>query len=135
MLFTNQLGIKSPKNSGSNDIQKILNGCKNQAWDLNYLSNWSCFHYDEEIMDEIFMFATNDTMLKKIFINTYSKGGIGALIESIFSKGDVRKINDVIAANNGHKRIKPDFSSNPKEYFLELIYQEKHRIMEMIGND
>lgn len=82
LLFTNQLGIKAPKNSGCNDIEKIFNGCENQAWELSYLSNWSCFHYNEKTMDDIFMFATNDTQLKKIFINTYAVGGTGALIVS-----------------------------------------------------
>lgn len=135
MLFTNQLGVKPPKNSGSNDIQKILDGCKNQAWDLNYLSNWSCFHYDEENMDEIFMFATNDTQLKMIFINTYAEGGVGAIIETVFSKGDSQKIFGVMNANQGSRRIKPDFSRNPKEYFYRLIDQEKQRIEKNMGKD
>jgi len=134
MLFTNEIGIKAPKNSGSNDIEKIFNGCKNQAWDLNYLSNWSCFHYDEKTMDDIFMFATNDIQLKKIFINTYADGGVGALIESVFSKGDYRKIFDAMNANRGSKRVKPDFGINPKEYFRQLINQEKQLVWDSIGD-
>lgn len=130
MLFTNQQGIKAPKNAGSNDIEKILNGCKNQAWDLNYLSNWSCFHYDEKTIDEIFLFATNDIQLKIIFINTYANGGVGALIDTVFAKGDSKKIYDVINANRCSKRVKPDFGINPKEYFRQLIEQEKERINE-----
>jgi hypothetical protein len=134
MLFTNQSGIKAPKNSGSNDIEKILNGCKNQAWDLNYLTNWSCFHYYEETMDDIFMFATNDIQLKMIFINTYADGGVGALIETVFSKGDSQKIFDVVNANQGSMRVKPDFGINPKEYFRQLIDQEKQRLRQIIGD-
>ena len=132
MLFTNQLGIKAPKNSGSNDMEKILNGCKNQAWDLNYLSNWSCFHYKEKAMDDIFMFATNDIQLKKIFINTYADGGVGVLIKTVFSKSDSQKIYDVINANQGSKRVKANFGINPKEYFRQLIDQEKQRVGENI---
>ena len=133
MLFTNQSGIKAPKNSGSNDIEKILGGCRNQAWDLNYLSNWSCFHYCENTMDDIFLFATNDILLKMIFINTYADGGVGALIEAVFSKGDSQKIFNLIDANQGGKRVKPDFGKNRKEYFWKLIDQEKKRIDEIIG--
>ncbi len=133
MLFTNQIGIKGPKNYGSDDINRILNGCRNQAWDLNYLSNWSCFHYYEKTMDEIFLFATNDNQLKMIFINTYADGGIGALIETIFSKKDSQKIFDLINANQGSNRIKPDFGINPKEYFYQLIDQEKQRVINIIG--
>ncbi|QKS43118.1 hypothetical protein HUB94_01135 (plasmid) [Paenibacillus cellulosilyticus] len=133
MLFTNQSGIKAPKNSGSNDIEKILTGCRNQAWDLNYLSNWSSFHYYEKTMDEIFMFATNDILLKRIFINTYADGGVGALIEAVFSKSDSQKIFDAINFNQGN-RIKPDFGVNPKIYLRQLIEQEKHRVMEIISD-
>jgi hypothetical protein len=134
MLFTNQKGIKGPKNYRSNDIERILNGCRNQAWDLNYLSNWSCFHYFEETKDEIFLFATNDIQLKMIFINTYADGGVGALIETIFSKKDSQKIFEVINANQGDKRIKPDFGENTKQHFYKLINQEKQRVIEIIGN-
>ncbi|WP_147567971.1 hypothetical protein [Clostridium sporogenes] len=134
MLFTNQSGIKLPKNSGSNDIEKIFNGCKNQAWDLNYLSNWSCFHYNEKTMDDIFMFATNDILLKNTFINTYANGGVAALIETLFSKGDSHKIFEIINANQGSKRVKPNFGLNPKEYFCQLIDQEKERVQDLLSS-
>ncbi|WP_461207766.1 hypothetical protein [Clostridium sp. DL1XJH146] len=132
MLFTNQIGIKPPKNSGSNDIEKIFKGCKNQAWDLNYLSNWSCFHYSEKTMNDIFMFATNDILLKNIFINTYADGGIQSLIETLFSKGDSIKILEIINANQGSRRVKPNFGENPKKYFYELINQEKQKVQDLL---
>lgn len=134
MLFTNQSGIKPPKNSGSNDIEKIFNGCKNQAWDLNYLSNWSCFNYNEKTMDGIFMFATNDILLKNIFINTYADGGVGALIETLFSRGDSQKIFEIINANQGGKRVKPNFGLKPKEYFRQLIDKEKLRVQDVLDS-
>ncbi len=129
MLFTNQHGIKAPKNSRSNSFNKILKGCRNQAWDLNYLSNWSCFHYKEKEMNDIYLFATNDYLLKRIFINTYADGGVGELIQTIFSKENSKKIFDVIEANQG--REKPDFGSNPKKYFYNLIDKEKQRILNL----
>lgn len=124
MLFTNQSGIKAPKNSGSNDINKIIDGCKNQAWDLNYLSSWSCYHYDEDSMDEIFMFATNDIQLKKIFINTYCNGSVEALINAVYSRSEAQKIFQVINDNSRGNRIKPHFGVNPKEYLHQLIDTE-----------
>ncbi|MBU5672193.1 hypothetical protein KQJ23_10200 [Paenibacillus sp. MSJ-6] len=132
MLFTNQLGVRAPKNSGSNDIQKILEGCRNQAWDLNYLSNWSNFHYYEDSMEDIFMFATNDTQLKMIFINTYAAGGVGALIETVFSKKDSQRIFEVINNNQGSKRLRPDFGTHPKKYFHQLIEREKQQVTEKL---
>ncbi|XID90379.1 hypothetical protein ACF3MZ_17715 [Paenibacillaceae bacterium WGS1546] len=132
MLFTNQSGVRAPKNSGSNDIQKILEGCRNQAWDLNYLSSWSNFHYYENNMEDIFMFATNDTQLKLIFINTYAAGGVGALIETVFSKKDSQRIYEVINDSQGSKRLRPDFGTHPKEYFHRLIEREKQQVIEKL---
>lgn len=43
MLFTNQEHIKCPKGVMANDIDKIIKGCKNQVWDITYLSSWSVF--------------------------------------------------------------------------------------------
>ena len=34
MLFTGQDNIKAPKHANSNDLGKIVAGCKNQAWDI-----------------------------------------------------------------------------------------------------
>lgn len=132
MLFTNQSGIKAPKNSGSKDIEIIMNGCKNQAWDLSYLSNWSCFHYNENSEKDVFLFATNDNLLKMIFINTYAEGGFGALIEVLFSRSDVQKICDVINNNLGSKRDKPDFGNIPKDYFCQIIEQEKQKVIDVL---
>lgn len=135
MLFTNQEGIKAPKNSGSSDIHKVLNGCKNQAWDLNYLSNWSCFHYAEDSLDQVFMFATHDTQLKRIFINTYNKGGVVALIQAVYSKKDFQKIFEVIHNNSGANRVKADFGENPKIYFRCLIDDEINILKNHCLND
>lgn len=132
MLFTNQLGVKAPKGAHSKDIEKIINGCKNQAWDLSYLSNWSCFHYNENREKDVFLFATNDNLLKMIFVNTYAEGGFEALIEALFSKRDVQQISDIINNNHGNMRVKPNFGDKPKDYFNRIIEQEKQRIIDVL---
>ncbi|WP_206459221.1 hypothetical protein [Anaerovorax sp. IOR16] len=126
LLFTNQNGIKAPKGVMTNDYEKILSGCKNQAWDLNYLSTWSTFHYNEPTENnEIFLFTTNDVMLKKIFINTYSSSGLSGLIHAVLSSKDGKRICDLIQQKSGTNRIKPDFGNSPREYFNDLITREK----------
>jgi hypothetical protein len=124
MLFTNQQGIKPPRSAGQNNLSRILDGCRNQAWDLNYLSNWSCFYYDEDKMDDIFLFATNDVQLKMIFINTYYDTGINGLLHAVFSCSDYKRILDIIEIHSGGQRIKPNFGNNPPEYLRQLIVQE-----------
>ncbi len=130
MLFTNQFEIKAPKYSGSYAIDKVFEGCKNQAWDLTYLSDWSCFHYEEDNMDTIFLFATNDYLLKRIFINTYAEGGVNALLHTVFDQRDYDKIIDFIIDHQGECRNKPNFGHNPKEYFNQLIDNERQRLQE-----
>ena len=133
MLFTNQAGIKAPKNSGNKDIEIIMNGCRNQAWDLSYLSIWSCLHYNEKSMDDVFLFATNDNQLKMIFINTYAEGGIRQLIGIVFSNHDSQQIYDIVSANEGKNRVKPYFGKNSKEYISRLIEQEKQKVSDLLS--
>lgn len=132
MLFTNQCGIKPPRYSGSSDMQRILEGCRNQAWDLTYLSAWSCLHYYEDSTNEVFMFATNDAQLKRVFINTYADGGVGALLRAVFSRSDADKALGVIGANQAGRR-KPDFGSSAHQHLNRLIEQEMDRLRPLIG--
>ena len=134
LLFTNQDGIRAPRGAMTNDYKKILAGCKKQAWDLNYLSTWSTFHYNEPTENnEIFLFTTNDVMLKKIFINTYSSSGLSGLIHAVLSSKDEKRIYDLIRQKSGANRIKPDFGNSPHEYFNDLITREKELLSSVLN--
>jgi hypothetical protein len=128
LLFSHQEGIRPPKNSDSLDMEKIYNGCYNQAWDLTYLSIWSTFYWDESKSKEVFFFATADQMLKSIFINTHGGGNLFSLIQAVFPKKSAQRLIDFYETNTTN-RVKPNFGSNPKEYFYSLIEQEKQRLI------
>ncbi|MFT7034973.1 MAG: hypothetical protein ACJA2S_003493 [Cyclobacteriaceae bacterium] len=53
------------------DFNILISKCKNQAWDLTYLSVWSTSHYYEENANEIYLFGTLDRELKTIFITSH----------------------------------------------------------------
>lgn len=53
------------------DFSLLIARCKNQAWDLTYLSGWSTLHYKEERSDEIYLFGTLDQGLRTIFITSH----------------------------------------------------------------
>lgn len=131
LLFTNQENIKAPKGANSNDLDRIINGCKNQAWDLSYLSNWSTFYMNEEKYDSEFLFATNDNLLKRIFIYTHIKDAIDILLYDVFSKKDYNRICDYVDERRVN-RIKPDFGKEPRIYFEKLIENEKQRIKNIL---
>ena len=68
MLLTNQNGVRGPKNYNSNNLDKILDGCRNQAWDLSYVSSWSTVYYNEDKYDKIFFFATNEFQSNSLYL-------------------------------------------------------------------
>jgi hypothetical protein len=133
LLLANQEKIKAPKGANSNQISRIMAGCENQAWDLTYLSNWSTLYGNTENYAEEFLFATNDILLKRIFVNTHGPNGINGLFFEVFSKKDYNKLCDFIE-DQMENRIKPDFGTNPRKYFQRLIEKEKGQIVRIIEN-
>ena len=133
MLFTNQMGIKPPKNINSNNIEEIEKGCYNQAWDLTYLSNWSTLYWEEFKENEIFLFATADIMLKRIFINTHGDGNLFDLIYALFSKKQAQQIVDFYERKaSSENRIKPNFGEKPENYFIKIVRQEKENLKRIV---
>lgn len=132
LLFTNQKNIKIPKCANSMNIGRIMSGCQNQAWDITYLSNWSTLYSNTEEYAEEFLFATNDILLKRIFINTHGRYGINGLLYEVCSKKDYDKILDLIE-NKMENRVKPDFGSTPYIYFQKLIDKEIDELKKVIS--
>ncbi|MDD3415866.1 MAG: hypothetical protein PHY47_17985 [Lachnospiraceae bacterium] len=133
LLFTGQANIKAPKGANTNDIDRIVSGCENQAWDISYLSNWSTLYWNNEEYSEEFMFATNDILLKRIFINTHGSNGVNGLLYEAFSKKDYNKICNYIEERQAN-RTKPDFGKESQAYFDNLIREEKDELIKILGN-
>lgn len=123
MLFTEQANIKAPKHANSNDIYRIIAGCENQAWDIAYLTNWSTLYANTEEYDEEFLFATNDILLKRIFVQKNAPNGLNGLLYRVFPKKDYNYLLDCIE-DIMKSRVKPDFGENHHLYFQKLIEEE-----------
>ncbi|EOH74933.1 hypothetical protein ACHEVJ_16145 [Enterococcus raffinosus] len=134
LLMTNQEGVKAPKNTNSNDLDKVLNGCKNQAWDLTYLTDWSTFYYNEDNgrYNEIFLFATADILLRQIFINTHGGGDLFDLIAATCTRKEAEKLTKYYTKKMNN-RTKPDFGDNPKRYFRSLVETELDYLRNELG--
>lgn len=132
LLFSNQNGIKAPKHANSNVLERVEKGCMNQAWDLTYLSNWSTFYWDESDMNEVFLFATADIMLKQIFINTHNGGDLFNLINIVFPRRSADRIIQFYI-EKAKNRIKPDFGKDRTQYFKALIDKEKKHLKQIMG--
>ena len=131
LLFVGAEDIKAPKHANSNDFDKIILGCENQAWDTAYLTIWSTFYSDPEYCKEEFLLATNDVLLKRIFINRNGPNGWLGVLNAAFLEKDYNKICDFVEEKM-QNRVKPDFGPNPKEYFLKLIEKEKKQISDLL---
>lgn len=134
LLFTNQNGIKAPKGVNSTNIEQIVKGCENQAWDITYLSNLSILyaHHDDYTVD--FLFATNDNMLKMIYINGNAPAGINGLLYAAFSQKQYDKICAYIEERQS-TREKPSFEENQTKYYQKLIEREKESLQELLINE
>lgn len=133
MLFTGQEYIKAPKNANSDDLEKIVSGCENQAWDIAYLTKWSTLYSNTENYPEEFLFATNDVLLKRIFINCNSPYRLNGLLFNVFPKKEYDQLMDYIESKTCN-RVKPDFGDNPRVYFQKLIEKEKRELQILLDH-
>lgn len=132
MLYTGQENVKAPKGANSEDFDKIISGCENQAWDISYLTIWSTLYYEPQKYDMHFLFATNDTLLKRIFINKHGEYGVNGLLCKTLSQKDYNLVCDYWEERQ-KTRKKPNFGDNPQVYFNNLIESEKKLLREKMG--
>lgn len=120
MLFSNK--VKQPKLSSFDTFENKLKKCSNQAWDLSYLSTWSTLYWDEADTDTNHLFATMDTDLKRIFMNTHDTSS--NLFVRFFGENKGSKIQthyEEIFRN----RMKPKMST---EKIYEVLESEKMKL-------
>lgn len=104
LLFSNQ--IHTYKKVDISDIGGILKKCKNQAWDLTYLSFWSTLYWDDYDKDTVYLFATLDKDLKRIFSETHLYGNklfikyygekAGKTLSEVFNRLTINRIKPKI---------------------------------------
>lgn len=120
LLFGDVKNIKRPKKYSSNEFEKVLDGIKNQAWDIFYVSKWSTFYYKNTESD-VYALATDDNTLKMIVANSIPDGQSRVLIDYLFSTPSQQKIiDDFYEEKLGINRKKP-FEKNEYEKGLKIV--------------
>ena len=127
LLFTGYENIKAPKNANSKDVEKVIAGCENQAWDISYLTHWSTLYEDPDEYPEEFMFATNDILLKRIFIYKNNPYGWNGVLSNVFPKKEYCELAEFIGKITLNRKP-PDFGEDSHTYFQSLIDGEKRRL-------
>lgn len=125
LLFTNYPQIKPPANING-DYDKSIKGCKNQAWDISYLTIMGNLQHNDE--ESEYFFATNDKRLKLIFMacNVFEYSWID-LIRDRLSKKDSNEILDFIE-DKMKNRIKPICNKERLETLAKGL-EENYKIM------
>ena len=113
-------------NINPTNFDLIHQKCKNQAWDLTYLSEWSTLHYYEDNADTIYLFATADNELKQIFIMSH-KESIDTYFE-IFGREITRQIFEKLNPIYRERRM-PNLDMN---VINKLINKEKEILKEKL---
>lgn len=127
LLFTGYENIKAPKNANSKDIDKVIAGCENQAWDISYLTQWSTLYEYPDDYPEEFLFATNDILLKRIFIYKNNPYGWNGVLAEVFSQKEYGALAKFIEKNTANRQP-PNFGENSHIYFQSLIDNEKTKL-------
>lgn len=78
-------------------------------------------------------FATNDVLLKRIFIYKNRPYGLNGLLFELLSKKEYKEITDYIEGKM-RNRIKPNFGDDSHAYFQRLIDEEKQKLSSMLGD-
>ncbi len=132
LYYANQYKVKLPKHAKSKEFTKVLEGCKNQARDLCYLSEWSKVYannfYDEY---EVF-FATFDLLLGIIFTSCHKINDASELF-SLFTNGKGAELYDFYnELCLKHKKIEID--EEQSDYCWKLVGKELQALRQEIDD-
>ena len=107
MVFGDVEGVKAPKNINSSNYSKVLNGIEIQARDIHHLSQQDTFYGHEDEFNKVNFFATNDTALKYIIVNSIFSESTDSIC-CVFNNGKQReKIISLVNSKLGSNRICP----------------------------
>jgi hypothetical protein len=111
------------KKANSHCLDDVLRICRNQAWDITYLSDWSTLYWDDINKDSVYLFATMDKELKQLFTETHDTKS--NLFYRFFNESDAMQI-EICFDNLRMNRKKPIMNT---ERIMEL-YENEYRLTE-----
>lgn len=127
LLLTNYPKLKAPKNINSS-YDKFIKGCRNQAWDISYLTIMN--NFQQNTSEYEYFFATNDSNLKLVFMacNFFENSWVD-IIRDRLSKKDSNEILDFIEEKMKN-RVKPDCSKERLIRLADKLEEEYKNINE-----
>jgi hypothetical protein len=111
------------KKANPGNFDEILGICRNQAWDLTYLSDWSTLYWDDRDGDSVYLFATMDKELKQIFIETHDTER--EMFTRFFNERDALQIEDCFEKLRVNRK-KPKLNTK----VIKEFYNTEYRLLE-----
>lgn len=103
-----------------NNLDVLLSVCKNQAWDLTYLSDWSTLYWNDKEEKVVYLFATMDKELKQLFIETHDADSDP--FTRFFNDKDAISIRDCFTELKRNRK-KPNLNLKVIEEFYDSEYR------------
>jgi hypothetical protein len=120
LVFSNN--SKVFKKVKAHDFDQLFKVCSNQSWDITYLSDWSTLYWNDSDNDTVYLFATMDKELKKLFIENHTLNY--NLFSKYFSQSD-SKLIEAKFEDLKNRRIKPKINSQ----IIRDFYEAEHDLL------
>ena len=135
LLTEREKGIKAPKKAFNANLPEVLNGCQNQAWDLQSVSAWSQILYmkEKESIPEMYMFATRDETLKRIIVAVIQSDDLMTFFRKIFNRKELNEIVALVSELQTQDRKRRLDSFMDREYLRELSIFEEENLKKTIN--
>lgn len=127
LIYACLLFSRKIKQINTEQIEEIYKKCRNQAWDLTYLSYWSTLYWDDKHIGEVYLFCTMDKDLKKIFVATHEIHK-NPFVEYFGQDKGIKVHNEYL--NVISNRVKPDISIDKLDKLIEC---EEENIRKMLN--
>ena len=130
LLFSQaEEGISAPKKANSKNLEAVICGCKNQAWDLAHLSNWSRILHMEKTGDveqnEVFI-ATQDEDLKKVIMAAVESDDMRMFLRKYFTHAKTDELLQLMTKLK-QRTIRADIQD--LNYLSRLVESEKDTLI------
>lgn len=137
LLMGREEGIQAPKKANSSNIEEVLKGCVNQAWDLESLSSWSQLLDMKEkgILSETFIFATMDKMLKKLITAGLWGFDLLPFLQRAFSRTELQEILSITSQLQSQERKNRLNHLMDRDHLCRLAADEENKLRSMVGSN
>ncbi len=128
-VLAGKRGYSYPKQINSNDIEKVIKGCRNQAMDLTYMTSLSIDRIDSDEYEMIIV--SDDEMFGQIFLQGYNNINPLYVYQSNITKGSTKIREWINELLDTHCEI--NVHGSYIDYCKAIVKDEEKMLSTLIG--